>query len=360
MTAAYHFRDEIKKAIGIDVVEIAKTAINFVINSFRAAYYDIGFIWGNLGNVIGAAMLGVVNAVIRGVNSMIDYARQGINKFIELVNRSRIITIELIPPNTGEIKEIVNTYSDALSQGLGERNAALAKIFESNPLGSIAAMFRSSTQETKELGKELRDLNLAGNEAAGGLNKAGKAAKEAGEAADYSRSIWDDLKSTLSGSFNRIFDSFINGTFKARDALRQLASDFAKMVANRAFTTLLNGLFGGASGGLGGFFGSLFGGARAKGGPVSSGRAYLVGERGPELMVPNMNGSVIPNEALAGGSVHVSVGVSVDNDGRLQAYVKDVADRRAVAAVRAGLSQYDRQVAPTTMRRIDLDPRRIG
>lgn len=39
-----------------------------------------------------------------------------------------------------------------------------------------------------------------------------------------------------------------------------------------------------------------FGGFRAKGGPVLPGRAYIVGERGPELMVPELPGRVLPNE----------------------------------------------------------------
>lgn len=38
--------------------------------------------------------------------------------------------------------------------------------------------------------------------------------------------------------------------------------------------------------------------ARAKGGPVKRGRPYLVGEKGPELVVPEEDGVVIPNEVL--------------------------------------------------------------
>lgn len=43
--------------------------------------------------------------------------------------------------------------------------------------------------------------------------------------------------------------------------------------------------------------------ARASGGPVSGGAPYLVGERGPELFVPNGSGSIIPNSALRGPSI---------------------------------------------------------
>jgi SLT domain-containing protein len=39
-------------------------------------------------------------------------------------------------------------------------------------------------------------------------------------------------------------------------------------------------------------------GARAYGGPVFSGGAYLVGERGPELFTPDRAGQITPNHRL--------------------------------------------------------------
>jgi hypothetical protein len=38
--------------------------------------------------------------------------------------------------------------------------------------------------------------------------------------------------------------------------------------------------------------------ARAKGGPVKAGKPYLVGEEGPEIVVPDEDGEVLPNEKL--------------------------------------------------------------
>jgi len=40
-----------------------------------------------------------------------------------------------------------------------------------------------------------------------------------------------------------------------------------------------------------------FGGFRADGGPVAPGQAYVVGERGPEVVVPQMPGMVVPNQS---------------------------------------------------------------
>lgn len=39
-------------------------------------------------------------------------------------------------------------------------------------------------------------------------------------------------------------------------------------------------------------------GKRAEGGPVTAGQPYLVGEKGPEVIVPQSSGTVIPNKAL--------------------------------------------------------------
>lgn len=44
-----------------------------------------------------------------------------------------------------------------------------------------------------------------------------------------------------------------------------------------------------------------FGGQRALGGPVDTGKAFLVGERGPEMFVPSRNGTIVPNNRLGGG-----------------------------------------------------------
>ncbi len=69
---------------------------------------------------------------------------------------------------------------------------------------------------------------------------------------------------------------------------------------------LLGGLFGGGSGdssgdggGGGNFFtkllGNLFGGGRAGGGDVQPGKAYMVGEKRPELFLPRSAGTIVPS-----------------------------------------------------------------
>jgi hypothetical protein len=63
-----------------------------------------------------------------------------------------------------------------------------------------------------------------------------------------------------------------------------------------------------------------FGGPRALGGPVNPSKSYLVGERGPELFVPNIAGTIVPNGGSAGGAaasgsmitVNVTAGMGTD------------------------------------------------
>lgn len=72
--------------------------------------------------------------------------------------------------------------------------------------------------------------------------------------------------------------------------------------------------FGGGAGGLGGLGGLLSGLAgasglpgRATGGPVAPGRAYLVGEQGPEVFVPTSSGRIEAGRGRAVPVVNLAV-----------------------------------------------------
>jgi hypothetical protein len=46
---------------------------------------------------------------------------------------------------------------------------------------------------------------------------------------------------------------------------------------------------------------------REKGGPISAGSPYIVGERGPELIVPRQAGNVVPNDQLGGSNITFNI-----------------------------------------------------
>jgi hypothetical protein len=87
----------------------------------------------------------------------------------------------------------------------------------------------------------------------------------------------------------------------------------------------LSGKFGGGGGSPSGGQGSTFTNRREFGGPVSKGRAYIVGERRPELFVPNTNGIIVPQlpsmdysgTSMSAGAMAIDVniqGVSYGDD----------------------------------------------
>lgn len=95
-----------------------------------------------------------------------------------------------------------------------------------------------------------------------------------------------------------LFDPFKSGT---DGMLKQFSDLLRKMAAEIAAAEIMKFAFGAGGIGSGGgaigqglaALGSLFGGARANGGPVNSGSAFLVGERGPEVFVPGTSGTVM-------------------------------------------------------------------
>jgi TP901 family phage tail tape measure protein len=142
----------------------------------------------------------------------------------------------------------------------------------------------------------------------------------------------------IGDAFSSSFQGIITGTQTAQEALASFFQNIAKsfldmateiiaqMVIMYAFKQLL-GLFGGGGSGIGavGNFSGAFSGTtasfnpssfgmgllpgRAKGGPVSSGQTYMVGERGPELFVPGRSGTIVANDKMGGGSTNVVVNV---------------------------------------------------
>jgi phage-related minor tail protein len=129
------------------------------------------------------------------------------------------------------------------------------------------------------------------------------------------------------------------------DDLKKIALSAMAEIAQAS----LRGLFGSAGGGgglgaglinsLSSLVASLLGSpGRATGGPVSPGRSYLVGERGPELFVPSSGGRI---EHVAGGMRDVHVGITIQTPAASDPLVLRQSSRQVARAIRSALS--DRQ-----------------
>lgn len=99
-----------------------------------------------------------------------------------------------------------------------------------------------------------------------------------------------------------LFDPFEGGL---RGMLSNFVNILRQMVAQIIAQQILLAFFRMFTGGTG-FMADFANAAvssiegRAIGGPVSKGSPYIVGERGPELFVPNSSGSIVPNNKMGG------------------------------------------------------------
>ncbi len=145
-----------------------------------------------------------------------------------------------------------------------------------------------------------------------------KAAARAGEGLAEGFAIGEELSRNIS---RNLAQGIVFGNNIGAALVNSFKAAAAEALASGLFD-LLRGAIGSSGGG--GILGSIvtvlgasFGGARAAGGPVGAGRAYLVGERGPELFVPSAAGAIVPNDRLGGGSgstVHVNVDARGSSD----------------------------------------------
>jgi hypothetical protein len=111
------------------------------------------------------------------------------------------------------------------------------------------------------------------------------------------------LKS-IEGSLESGFMSMVDGTKSVKDAFRSMAAEIIKELYR---VLVVQRLVGAISGGIGMFSGPSTGSlglpfGLATGGSVMPGKSYLVGENGPELVIPRHSGTVVNANQTAGAA----------------------------------------------------------
>lgn len=104
-------------------------------------------------------------------------------------------------------------------------------------------------------------------------------------------------------NMNSAVDRFVeNGKFSFKGFAASVVQDLIKIQMRAAATQLFNSVLSTFGFGLPG---------KAAGGPVSAGQPYIVGERGPEVFMPNNAGSIIPNNQIGGGGSGLGGGQAI-------------------------------------------------
>lgn len=225
------------------------------------------------------------------------------------------------PPSTGgrsslpradEVEEATNALGAFLRRLDDERRLAGLTTREREIQRALLEAQRLSMEQGNLLSEAQLD---AIRETVGATYDLEQATRGANAALKDTNTFAAELGDTLARALGDAARSFEDLGDVGRAVLAELQSLIAETFVVGPFRDLLTGgkgggLLGQAFDALGGLFG--FGGKRAAGGPVTSGAAYLVGERGPELFVPKTDGFVMSNAATAamsagggGGTVNV-------------------------------------------------------
>jgi hypothetical protein len=207
----------------------------------------------------------------------------------------------------GTLDELLNSYMkntrtqvEVTADAFGETQAQLGVLLDT---GRIDA-HEYAVRYNEALDDILTGVKVTAKQGSVALTEMSEFAKEAASNMQY-------------GFEQFLFDPFSDGL---KGLLKGFVDTLRQMVAQAAAAKVFDALTAGAGGGgLGGFLGSILGavsgaaggpgssgvggglsgvaGARAAGGPVAAGMAYLVGERGPEIFRPNSSGAISPNGA---------------------------------------------------------------
>lgn len=135
------------------------------------------------------------------------------------------------------------------------------------------------------------------------------ALKEQLDLASQMKQVYGQIGMEIKDGVVQSITAAIDGTKSLQEVATNMLNRISNILLDIGMNLLLFGAVSGTGTG-GGLLGGLF---KAKGGSVTGGSPYIVGERGPELFVPGRSGTIVPNDRLGGDNV--SVVVNVDAQG---------------------------------------------
>lgn len=212
-----------------------------------------------------------------------------------IIGQQKDIEFQRSTIGMGEMeKQIANIQENARKSAL-EAGRAYAQAFEDTGDGMTpekAQEFADGLAKITEGYKAIADAQIANVEASRTWEAGWKEAfKNYVDDATNAATMAKDVFSSMTSNMNSALDKFVEtGKLNFGDLARSIILDLLKIQLKKAAA---------------GFVGSLFG--FANGGSPPVGRPSIVGERGPELFVPNVAGKIIPNNQLGslggGGAV---------------------------------------------------------
>lgn len=237
-----------------------------------------------LGKALNDPIAGI-SALSRVGIQFTDDQKKAIERMVETNNiagAQKLILAELESQFGGSAKAAGDTFAgqlNILKESFGGVQEAVGQMLVKEALPGLIAGFTGGSGGASDMGKSMEDLS--------------KAIIEAGPEI---RRISHDI-----GEFIRDLENAVGPVLNLVNAISKLGNPIQTI--KREWNTREGGIVG--SGPKPKNFHGIPG--RAAGGPVTAGRTYLVGEKGPEVLTMGSNGHVTPNGSGGGQPIHLNV-----------------------------------------------------
>ncbi len=287
---------------------------------------------------------GIQKSVGNVAGNIVKFFREAFQKLIDIIPepiKKLLGGLELPKLNLDiGVPKLSNPFK-GLKEKLGELKEGTIEYFELEQL------------ITAENGKQLDAKNnivTTNTKIKTGVEQLTEAEKRAKEEAEKLKETFRQIGESVRNDLVQNLREAIKGSQSFGDAMNKVLSNLKDKLIDLALNKAISGIGSALSGGkgFGGFLGGLFG--KERGGPVSAGGAYLVGERGPEILqLGSKGGNVIPNSKIGGGGGNVYNTVSVTVD----------AGSSSVDGNNAGANQLGEQIAAAIQSEL-IKQKRVG
>jgi len=311
------------------------------VESFNDRFSELQFIASGLVNQTFAAMAPVLDTLITSFRDWIievNKTEGGLAKIGKEIATNLFDAIIGLIRFIGEATEAVVNFAKKSSYWLkqiGLSALVIAQVVGKNLVGALKTLENLSkttppelsnfADKTNKVADALEDLRPKIGGANDDLNDTGDAAGDAAKGL----SIAAESLERFGSGFDQVFNNGID-KFEDMEKLGQKVGKTLEDGLTNAFMNIQTGaenlkdvmdnilkqivaelirvfIIQRAVGAVGTFFGFP---GMASGGPVSAGKTYLVGEKGPELFTPGQSGGITPNHQLAavgGGATNINI-----------------------------------------------------
>lgn len=203
-----------------------------------------------------------------------------------------------LPPFTTTIDfsgaDALNDLRVKVAEALGDTATAIDEEY-ANELERFRRLLAEKVIDEQDYAKARESLNIA-------MGAKIKAMYD--EELRAARELAQDFTSTIESSVLGVLDDAIRGSsISWQKAGQDMLATLVRLTTQALILKpIMDALSGWGTGMLSNIVPGGNPGGRAAGGPITAGVPYMVGERGPEMIIPDGNAKVVPNHAMGGAT----------------------------------------------------------